>query len=72
VAYPNPTSGKIIIKGIKNIKTNEVQIINVLGSPISSKINVISNQLHIDLSSSPNGIYFCKINGETVRIIKKN
>lgn len=72
VAFPNPTSGKIIIKGAKNVNANEVQIINVLGSSILAKVNIVSNQLHIDISSNPNGIYFCKINGNTVRIIKKD
>ena len=72
VSYPNPTAGKVIIKGVNNIKANEVQIINILGASVVAKISVISNQLHIDLSPSPSGIYFCKINGNIIRIVKKD
>ncbi len=73
VIYPNPTTGKLTINNSKSI-INNVVIIDITGKTIK-QLPVNSNQLTIDISSYPNGIYFIKLQNnegiETRKIIKQ-
>ena len=79
VVYPNPTKGKFIIQMIndKSIEGNSgsdshrIEIYNVLGEIIYSE-NFYNKQIiyNIDISSTPNGIYYIKIyNKEKIIIL---
>lgn len=75
--FPNPTDGVLYISSI-SMKGNEVhlKISNVLGLEMFSSIypDVSEDQLNIDLSQLPKGIYFLSlfINGEkfTAKILR--
>ncbi len=63
--YPNPTNGIIFIQmqDVNNISGNlEIEIYDMPGEIICSKnFNTKQTTHNIDISSSPNGIYFLKI-----------
>lgn len=62
--YPNPNTGSFIVKSSSDANEREIRIYNAIGQLIlSDKVNLLENK--IDLSQSPNGIYF-------VEIIEKN
>ena len=71
--YPNPTSGKVIISLEKGTSTS-ITLRNSLGQQLVSK-RFNKNQIEVDLSAYPNGIYFLQleINGEliTKKVLKK-
>lgn len=54
--YPNPTSDKINIQGIRNIKT--IEIFSILGKKIEIST---TNLTTVDVRSLKNGIYFLKV-----------
>lgn len=68
IIYPNPTSNSLTIFPSEIEQYKGIDVFNVQGTPILS-----SNELHIDLSDYPSGIYFLKTKGEhsqTYKIIK--
>lgn len=68
IIYPNPTSKSITIRPSETEQYKGIDVFNIQGTPILS-----SNELHIDLSDYPSGIYFLKTKGEhsqTYKIIK--
>jgi hypothetical protein len=65
--YPNPTDGKFSVK-INDIETADLKIFNAVGQTVFSfDKNHLDQNVEIDLSDQPNGIYFIKLNakGET-------
>lgn len=67
--YPNPSSSTITIKGQNLLK---VEIINQKGQVISKQENTsLRNELFIDLSQLPDGIYFLRISSTEGTVTKK-
>lgn len=71
--FPNPTTGKFQIKGAEQ-KHLTVEVHDLLGSKI--KMLKTDNELLIDLSDQPNGIYFVHLsdsngNAVTKKIVKQ-
>lgn len=70
---PNPTNGKILIKGLNDGTTFTFNITNQLGMIVIEN-KQIKNNTEVDLSSLPSGIYFFNVRSEngqkTIRIIK--
>ena len=62
IAYPNPTSGQVIVTG-KDLKTAEV--INTLGQCVATTKG--KGSITIDLSQQPPGVYFLNITDEEGR-----
>ncbi len=58
--YPNPSSGAFTIQN-SNLKLQRCAIKNVLGENIFTQKLNLSNQINIDLSAQPKGIYFVEI-----------
>ncbi|MBI4931928.1 MAG: T9SS type A sorting domain-containing protein [Bacteroidetes bacterium] len=69
--YPNPTNGQIQV--ISNqYSVIGIEIHNMLGEKVyTSPITDYRLPITIDLSSQPNGIYFCKVTGEKFSRTKK-
>ena len=65
--FPNPTNG---IFTIKNDKIKSVEVINALGEKIYST-QITNNQIAIDISDKPKGIYFVRIKTEEGTVVKK-
>ena len=67
---PNPNQGKFLIKNLdhSNYYTNiNYSIYNSFGQII--KVGKLDSSL-IDISNQPNGIYYCKIFGECLKVVK--
>lgn len=70
--FPNPTNGIFSIRQqTMNNKQQTIEIYNLLGENIYSILNNKNAALDIDISHSPSGIYFVKINEEKTNYIKK-
>lgn len=61
VLHPNPTSGLITIIG-ENLR--QVEVVNVLGQQMLS-VQGKGDELHIDMTAQPVGIYFVNITDES-------
>ena len=70
--YPNPTNGKLQVTSYE-LQDTGIEIFDVYGKKISSHHHIITSSHHtIDISHLPAGIYFLKIAGETVKVVKIN
>jgi hypothetical protein len=58
--YPNPTSGIFTIQN-SNLRLQSCIIKNLLGAFVYTQKSNLSNQIKIDLSTQPKGIYFVEI-----------
>jgi len=70
--YPNPTTGQLTIEN-GELTMENVEIYNIVGQKLQSKIENLGLQskIEIDVSHLSNGLYFLKIDGKTVKFIKK-
>ena len=70
--YPNPTSGQLIIE-MSDIehRVSEIQIFDVVGRKIQSKIVNLKSKITIDISHLPNGMYYLKIDNHVVKFVKE-
>ncbi|QOD61777.1 T9SS type A sorting domain-containing protein [Polaribacter haliotis] len=67
--FPNPTNGKISIKGINKSLTSQVKIYDVKGSLVFTK--KISYNNILDVSRLNNGFYFLKYENSEKKVTKK-
>ncbi|MBD0823343.1 T9SS type A sorting domain-containing protein [Aestuariibaculum marinum] len=69
---PNPTKDYLKIKA--HVVLDEVSIYNVLGKEVLSK-SIKRNEVNLDLSNLPNGIYIAKVTSghtsKSIKVIKK-
>lgn len=68
--YPNPTSGKFYVTFRIALNKATVYIMDVTGK-IVSRFTASGNTINFDLSSSPGGIYFIRIDDGENTIVKK-
>lgn len=63
IIYPNPFNDKISIKINEiNLKDVEIQLINSLGQTVyNNKYGLFNNEININTSSLPVGLYHCKV-----------
>lgn len=71
IIYPNPTSGIINISTSNQFDKLSIQVLNSNGQIIIEQKNISSNNLFIDFSDKPNGIYFLSIQSGTLTGTKK-
>ena len=71
--YPNPTTGQLRVSGdIWDGKDREIRISNVVGQVVfTSQLSKLSPETTIDISHLANGLYFLKVGGKMVKIIKE-
>lgn len=69
--YPNPTSGEINIRFIKNDGFRSLEIYNLLGKQIFKKENITAPNTIVNLKEQSKGIYIVKVNYEDKVIMKK-
>lgn len=68
--YPNPTTGKFVVTFSRALQKAQVTMLDVNGKTISRFI-ANGNIVEFDLSSSPGGIYFIRIDDAGNVILKK-
>jgi hypothetical protein len=66
--YPNPTTGQLKVKSQKS-KVESIELFDIYGRKLS-QFTIHDSPVEIDISHLPAGIYFLKIDGKTVKIIK--
>jgi len=71
--YPNPTNGQLRVSGdIWDSGDREIRISNVVGQVVfTSQLSKLSPETTIDISCLANGLYFLKVNGKVVKIVKE-
>ena len=69
--YPNPTNGQLIIE-ISDIEhqISEIQIFDVMGQLLQSKIVNLKSKIEFDISHLATGIYFLRVDNRVVKVIK--
>jgi len=67
--FPNPTSGKITLM---STPVNKIQVFNSLGVEVTGQTDVekFDHSVRISLDRLSNGIYFVKMDQETLPVIK--
>jgi len=68
--YPNPTTGELIVTSYK-LQVTGVEILDVFGRNIISKLKSQNSNQAFDLSNAPSGIYFIRIQTENEVIVRK-
>ena len=68
--YPNPTTGKFRITNSES-GINSVDIFDVYGRLLQSKIVNLQSTIEVDISHFPSGIYFIKMDKQMVKVLKK-
>ncbi len=68
--YPNPSNGMFQIKN-NEFKIIAVEIYNVICEKIYTSTNNKENNLTIDISNQPNGIYFVNVYSDEKKMVKK-
>ena len=63
---PNPASNQLLVVAKNNKPLQQIALYNALGKECAARKNITANQLKLDISLLPAGIYICKIKqGET-------
>lgn len=73
--YPNPTQGKVLFRSNRQqaFQGHKLVIMNFVGSVVLTQ-KVTDDEIIVDLSQHPSGIYLLQLEGvpeETIKIIKK-
>jgi Secretion system C-terminal sorting domain len=70
--YPNPVVDKVTIQGLTATATKPQTLLvyNIFGICIKS-IFAVTNAVQIDMKDYPKGLYYIKLNQETIKIIKQ-
>jgi subtilisin family serine protease len=70
--YPNPTNGKLTIELLQGNVINEVALIDLLGQVVVRKsVEINQDNLHIDMGSLANGVYYIRVNSDTEETLQK-
>jgi len=71
--YPNPTNGQLRVSGdILDGKDREIIIYNVVSQVVFTyQLSKLSHETTIDISHLANGLYFLKVGGKVVKIVKE-
>ncbi len=64
--YPNPAHEQLTITTNDNSNITSIEITNMIGQTICTH-EYRSQQVHVDISDLPKGVYFIKVNGSEVR-----
>jgi len=69
-AFPNPSNGIISIPSPIHSVDNKILVSDICGKSVSFSIIFVSlNQIQIDLSNHPDGIYFIQIGSESFKVL---
>jgi len=70
--YPNPTTGKITIRNEKLGMSSEIEVFDAVGQVVGTWYTTPEqSEMEIDISHLSAGLYFLKIDGKTVKVVKQ-
>ncbi|NEN24911.1 BspA family leucine-rich repeat surface protein [Cryomorpha ignava] len=73
MAYPNPTSGRIVIEG-NDTELKQIRIFNALGREVTAGTPInraAQNEVSLDLSKLAAGMYFVRTLNGSVKVLKE-
>jgi len=72
VVHPNPTNGQLRITNYELRENSTVEVYDVMGRKqyVGTNLRVCPNETRLDISHLPAGVYFLRVDGETVKVIK--
>jgi len=70
VIYPNPTDGKITINN-EQLTIKNVEIYDVVGKKQQAECRKQNGEIIMDISHLANGLYFLKVDGKVVKVMKE-
>jgi plastocyanin len=70
--YPNPSKGafQVAVSGSLSNNSGKLEIYNLLGDKVY-QTNITNSIAYVDLSNSPQGVYFLKLNDGEATVTKK-
>jgi hypothetical protein len=71
VVYPNPTTGKLQIINYDLQENSTIEIFDVVGKLQQLEISKLEIETTIDISHLSAGLYFLKIDGKTIKVVKQ-
>ena len=71
--FPNPTEGLLRITGypMSDMRLSDIQIYDIVGRKQHAESNTQNGEIEIDISHLVNGIYFLKVGGKVVKVVKQ-
>lgn len=67
--YPNPTTGKLTINN-GELPIKDIEILDIFGKNVGAR-PFLSTENRMDISHLPTGIYFLRVDGKMIKVIKK-
>ena len=69
--YPNPTTGMLRVTGYQLQENTKIEIYDIIGRKQQAESRTQNEIIEIDISHLANGLYFLKVDGKTVKIVKQ-
>lgn len=70
-SYPNPSNGFFKIQGLSGDPDEILEVYNVLGQIVYNTTIKANNEIDIDISDQPDGIYLVKYRNNFIKVIKE-
>ena len=69
--YPNPANNQLRIKNYELRENTDIQIFDIVGKLLQSKIVNLQSEIILDVSHLSSGLYFLKIDNTMVKFVKE-
>ncbi len=69
--FPNPASDYLVIKSLKIDETLDIKLYNSLGQEIINNKKSFNDEVTLDISKLPDGIYYCSVQTDEWKTIKR-
>jgi hypothetical protein len=60
-AYPNPTTGKLIVTTGFSLAQEDIRLLNTIGQPVPLQFHQVGNEAEIEIKNVPAGIYILQV-----------
>jgi len=71
VVYPNPTNNLLYVTNYNLHEDTVIEIYDIVGKKMRAEIRKAVEEITLDISYLPSGIYFLRINDDIVKVVKK-
>lgn len=66
-AYPNPTTGKLVVE-LNGSSIYSISVVNLMGIPIFEQLNVSLSRIELDISDKAKGLYFIQVKSQDNKV----
>jgi|JI10StandDraft_1071094.scaffolds.fasta_scaffold00308_44 hypothetical protein len=60
-AYPNPTTGKLIVTTGFSLEQEDIRLLNTIGQPVPLQFHQVGSEAEIEIKNVPAGIYILQV-----------